>query len=121
VIPYLLDVIALINNVHFRAKANIPRGGCAKLQNSCPGPCAKLLDPLWFGAVHPGEAVLKALQSLRKRDLVISLGVAARTVRTVLIERCPDLLAENGGPVKVSHSYVGFVLAVRQLTMDLNE
>jgi hypothetical protein len=76
-------------------------GGCAKLQNSCPGPCAKLLG---FLAGHPGEAALAALQSLRKRGTVISLAVAAGTVRAVLSDRCPDLLAENSGPFKVSHS-----------------
>ncbi len=46
------------------------------------------------------------MQSLRKRGLVISLAVAASTVRAVLSEWCPDLLAENGGPVKVSHGLV---------------
>jgi hypothetical protein len=50
--------------------------------------------------------------------LVISLAVAASTVRAVLSERCPDLLAENGGPVKVSQSWVSS-LDVRQPTMDL--
>jgi hypothetical protein len=83
------------------------------VQNNCPpGPCAKLLNPLWFGAVHPGEEVLEALQSLRKRGLVISLAVAASTVRAVVSERCPDLLAENGGPVKVSHGWVSSWLYV---------
>ncbi len=42
----------------------------------------------------------------------MSLAVAASTVRTVLSERCPDLLAENGGPFKVSHGWVSSWLYV---------
>jgi hypothetical protein len=45
-----------------------------------------------------GEVALEALQSLHKRGLVFSLVADANTVRAVLSERYPDLLAENGGP-----------------------
>jgi hypothetical protein len=44
--------------------------------------------------------------------LVTSLAVAASTVRAVLSERCPHFLAENGGPFKVSYSWVSFWLYV---------
>jgi hypothetical protein len=50
---------------------------------------------------------------------VISLAMPATMVRAVLSELCPDLLAENGGPFKVSDSWVSSCVAVRQPTMDL--
>jgi hypothetical protein len=99
----------------FTQKPIIPYypGRCVKQQNNCPGPYVELLNPLWIGTVHLGEAVLEALQSFRiRRGLVISLAVAACTVRAILSERCPDLLAENRGPVKVSHGWVSSWLYV---------
>ena len=50
---------------------------------------------------------------MREGGLAISLATAASMVRAVLSERCPKLLVENGGPFKVSMSWVSNWLYLR--------
>ena len=59
-------------------------------------------------AKHP-EAEAEALDTITKMragGLAISLDVAASIVHAVVSVRCPELLAENGGPFTVSHTWV---------------
>jgi hypothetical protein len=84
-----------------------PRGVARNCKIIVRGParnCLTLRDS--FGAVRPcGRSGAGGL-AVPKRGLVISLAVAASTVRAVLSERCPALLAENCNPFKVNLSRV---------------